>query len=328
MRSILAASLLACALAACGDNDEVRPDSGGGAIPDAEPGVQPSVARGRYLVDHVGLCGDCHTPRLGTGAPDPDNYLAGVECFIDVDDNPNVGCLHTRNLTHHATGLMTRSDAEIKAMIVDGVRPNGDALVPLMPYWVFHNFTANDVDSIVMYLRTVTGVDHTVPPNQVPFTPPAEPAPPLPQAAIPQPTVVNASTTRGRYLAGIACIDCHTALTDMNDFRSIDLTRVFAGGRGFPRDLFGLPPQLPEVIFTMNLTPHATGLADYTAADIARVLLSGVDAAGDGVCPPMPSGPMGPFAGLTEDDAADIAAYIDALAPIDNAIPNGCAIPK
>ena len=30
--------------------------------------------------------------------------------------------------------------------------------------------------------------------------------------------------------------------------------------------------------------------------------------------------------GLTDGDAADIAAYIDALPPVDNAIPNECAI--
>ena len=34
------------------------------------------------------------------------------------------GYLHTRNLTNHAAGLMIRSDAEIKTMLLDGTRPN------------------------------------------------------------------------------------------------------------------------------------------------------------------------------------------------------------
>src|SRR6266481_486954 len=36
------------------------------------------VERGRYLVEHVSLCGDCHTPRNSIGVPDGSMYLAGA----------------------------------------------------------------------------------------------------------------------------------------------------------------------------------------------------------------------------------------------------------
>lgn len=43
---------------------------------------------------------------------------------------------------------------------------------------------------------------------------------------------------------------------------------MFAGGLGFPAALLGLPvPPFPDVIFTRNQTPHATGLAGATVQD-------------------------------------------------------------
>ena len=53
----------------------------------------------------------------------------------------------------------------------------------------------------------------------------------------------------------------------------------------------------------------------------------GKDRTDGGVCPPMPSGPMGAYGGLTDQDALDIANYIIGLPPIDNAVPNGCVAP-
>ncbi|MBN8899014.1 MAG: hypothetical protein J0H35_12655, partial [Rhodospirillales bacterium] len=37
-----------------------------------------NVARGKYLVDQVGMCGDCHTPRDATGQPIMDKRLTGA----------------------------------------------------------------------------------------------------------------------------------------------------------------------------------------------------------------------------------------------------------
>jgi mono/diheme cytochrome c family protein len=331
-------------LIACSGDDEVgNPDAAAtfdappvvdALVPDAETadaGPVPTAARGQYLVDHVALCSACHTPVLPGGMPDLANYLAGAECFVDIDPaTDGVGCLHTRNLTNHATGLMSRSDAEIKNMFLNGVRPDGSFMLPDMPYYVFHNMTETDADSIVLYLRTVAGVDHTVPANEVPFNmAPVAPALPLNVATIPQPTVMNASTANGRYLAAMAgvCVECHTPLTNQMDASSLDATKMFAGGRGFPAAAFGLPsPPFPAMIYTENLTPDVTGIGDYTEADIVKVLKMGLDKENMGVCPPMPSGMAG-FGGLTDDDAADIAAYIHTLPAIANTLPNACVAP-
>ncbi len=339
-----AAALLAtsvCVGAACGDDDEVLPDAATPPIdaataidapetPDAAV-VDPAV-RGEYIVNHLAVCVDCHTPRLPSGALDEANLLSGAECFIDIDPGTDgVGCLHTPNLTNHATGLMNRTDQQIKDMFLDGMRPNGDALHSVMPYWQFHNMTDDDATAVVAYLRTVTGVDHQTPALEPPWnTRPASPATAVDLADVPSPDSGDPnfdSATRGRYLASVVsvCLECHTPELDPGTMpvRPIDMTRPFDGGRVFP-----LPsPPFPASVTSSNLTSHATGLEGWTAEEIVAVIKMGVDDEGDGICPPMPAGPMGSFAGMTDDDALDIANYLLSLPAIDNAIAGTCTPP-
>lgn len=316
-------------IAACGDDDPTRPVDApprDAHVPDVPADAAPDPAiRGKYLVDHVSVCADCHTPRNPDGSPDLSRYLAGAECFIDaVPDDASAGCLHSRNLTNHPTGLMNRSNAEIKAMFLDGVRPNGSFLVPVMPYWSFHNMSEADADAIVAYLRTVPGVDHLVPPNQAPFDNVPAAAPPLALADIPQPTTVNAETMHGRYLAAQAgvCLECHTPRNPPGSSSVLDMTKLFGGGEVFPiGGPFGN-------VTSRNLTPHPTGLAgEWTVQDIVTELKTGIDREGIPICPPMPVGPMGAFGGLTDADARAIAAYILALPSVDNEITSNCAPP-
>lgn len=317
--------------AACGDDKTGKPIDAAPGIDspqiDAAIDAPPNPAvRGKYLVDHVGACAECHTPRNMDGSLDLTRYLAGAECFIDADPmTAGVGCLHSRNLTNHPTGLMNRSDAEIKDMFLNGVRPNGSFLVSVMPYWVFHNMTDDDANAIVAYLRTVPGVDHTVPANEAPFNVVPAAAPPLAEADIPVPTTVNASTMNGRYLATKAglCMECHTPHNAPGPGPVLDTTKSFGGGETFPvGGPFGN-------VTSRNLTPHATGLYGmWTQAQLVTELKTGIDKNGIPICPPMPVGPMGAFGGLTDSDANDIAAYILALPPIDNMIATNCAPPS
>src|SRR6187551_314804 len=65
-----------------------------GAGGDGE-GLEPLAARGKYLVDHVIACPDCHTPRNEMGAPVADQYMAGWECFAAVEIEGETQCLHS-----------------------------------------------------------------------------------------------------------------------------------------------------------------------------------------------------------------------------------------
>lgn len=288
-------------------------DGGGGGLGGAAP-----EARGKYLVERVSLCNDCHTPYTEAGVQDLDKYLAGVDCLVDIDPaDAEVGCLGTPNLTNHATGLKNRTDEEIKDMFLSGVRPDGTALHPIMPYYSFGNMSEQDADAIVAYLRTVPGVDHQVEPAQAPFMV-EEPATRVDLERVPMPDEDSPdfdSAMRGRYLAAQAgvCLECHTPSNAPGSAEPRDLDRAFWGGQEFN---FG-----PSPVFSRNLTPHATGLAGWTKADIVKALKEGVNPDDHMLCPPMPSGPMGAFAGLTDDDASDIAAYLLSLEPAENEMP-------
>ncbi len=345
MRTTLSITVVMMAIGlvfACGDDDDDSPGpsneagAGGEATGDAGSGSMVTAgmangggggeglsgaalaARGKYLVDHVSVCTDCHTPRTEMGAPDLANYLAGADCFVDIDPaNAEIGCLSTPNLTNHATGLKNRTDEEIKDMFLSGVRPDGSALHPVMPYYSYGNMSDDDADAIVAYLRTVKAVDHQVEPAQVPFLI-EEPATRIDLELVPMPDEDSpsfASEMRGRYLAAQAgvCLECHTPSNAPGSAEPRDLERAFWGGEEFQIG--------PAVVYSRNLTPHATGIGGWTKADIVKALKEGVNPDDHMLCPPMPSGPMGAFGGLTDADAGDIAAYLLTLEPAENEVP-------
>jgi mono/diheme cytochrome c family protein len=297
--------------------------TGDGTVGDG--GSPAAIARGKYLVDHVGACGDCHTPTNAMGMPMLDKYLSGTECLIKL---PSGQCLNTRNLTSHSTGLLNRTADEIKKMFRDGIRPapTGDvALNPFMPYYVYHNMTDADADAIVAYLRTVPGVNHEVPRSGAMFDVPAH-ANYLDPAMIPVPADTypdKPAAMRGRYLSTMAgvCIECHTKHNTPPTLDILTPANYFAGGEEFPLGF-------PVTPVSKNLTSDmATGLGGWSLEDIRHVLRDGLDRMDKGICPPMPVGPMGAFGGLTKDDMTDIAHYIKSLPAKNNMIVDMCTFP-
>lgn len=278
-------------------------------------------ARGQYLVESVAACGRCHTPRTADGRFDSTKRLSGVECLEDrLPADPQRGCVHSRNLTNHETGLKNRSDDDIIDMFTKGERPDGKTIHPYMPYWVFGNMTQADARAIVSYLRTVPGVEHMVPPNEPPFTMPDEATARWPEERIPQPRdgyPERDAALRGRYLAGNigGCMECHTP-RDENDVARED--QAFWGGK---RVVDG-----SRVTVSSNLTPDATGLATSSVDDIVRAIVQGEDRARmwQPLCEPMTIAGMSLFAGMTRDDASDIAHYLKSIAPGAHAIERAC----
>lgn len=287
----------------------------------AQLSLDAAIARGKYLTNTVYPCGSCHTPKS-----DPTMIFAGVECYSDsVPADGGVGCLNSKNLTNDETGIKQLSDQEVKDLFLKGLQPDGTALFSRMPYDLLGNMTDQDAESIVLYLRSLPPISHKLPPNQPPWdVAPSKPAERFPEADIPQPRADYpelASAKRGRYLAGDIghCLGCHTP-TDAKG--AMITTKAFQGGRRFGTS----PTMMP--VYATNLTPDATGLLGWTADDIVRVLKQGIDKDGYGICGPMPVGPKGAYAGLTDEDARDIANYLLSLPPAQNTmIPNDCRGP-
>jgi mono/diheme cytochrome c family protein len=108
------------------------------------------VAYGAYLAGPIAHCMECHTP-MGPQGPMLDTAL-GQGGF---EFHGPWGTSVAPNLTSHADGLAGYSDDEIKAMIVEGVRPDGTPMTPPMPYPFLARMTPQDLDAIVAYLRTL-----------------------------------------------------------------------------------------------------------------------------------------------------------------------------
>jgi mono/diheme cytochrome c family protein len=105
----------------------------------------PALNRGAYLVQALGHCGECHTPRNWLGAMKKDRFLGGVE----GDDG-------APNLT--PTRLKKWSDGELKDFLGSGMTPDGDVTGETMGE-VIKNTTgqlsAQDLDAVVAYLRSL-----------------------------------------------------------------------------------------------------------------------------------------------------------------------------
>jgi mono/diheme cytochrome c family protein len=120
-----------------------------GSVPDVPR--EDKVAYGAYLAGPLGHCIECHTPMVGP-AFDYENQLgAGGFKF-----HGPWGTSVSRNITpdpEHGLGEWT--DEEIKRAITEGVSRDGTALMPPMGFHYYKNISAEDLDAIVAYLRSI-----------------------------------------------------------------------------------------------------------------------------------------------------------------------------
>ena len=105
--------------------------------------------RGRYLVESLGHCGECHTPRGPAGGMDLDLWLAG-------GPNPD-GEGRIPNITPHEDGLAGWSGKDIAYYLETGFTPDFDTVGGSMVK-VQENFArlpASDRAAVAAYLKAV-----------------------------------------------------------------------------------------------------------------------------------------------------------------------------
>lgn len=93
--------------------------------PDQAP--KSGIERGRYLVEHVSLCGDCHTPRNFLGVPNASLYLAGASQKIGPlgEAVPNI-------TPDKETGIGDWKREDIAELLLTGTKPDLDNAQGLM----------------------------------------------------------------------------------------------------------------------------------------------------------------------------------------------------
>jgi mono/diheme cytochrome c family protein len=203
------------------------------------------VERGRYLAVTRG-CTDCHTADLGGQV---------------IMNEPGVALISATNLTRGEGGIGSRyDDADWERAIRHGVGPDGRALA-IMPSREYFGLSEADVTALIAYLKTVPQVDRNLPARKLgPLGRTLLVARLLPAFAAesidhradrPAAPPEGETVEYGRYIAMI-CAGCHA-----DDF---------AGGKDSG------PPGSPPA---SNLTPHATGIGDWSESDFFRAMREG-----------------------------------------------------
>lgn len=256
--------------------------------------AESAVERGRYIVEVIAACGNCHTPQ-GPDGPDETRHLAGGTPI----EEPGMVAI-PRNITPDMeTGIGSWTDAQIIKAIREGVRPDGRVLGPPMPFGLYRNISDQDVAAIVAYLRTVKPVHNQPEPSRYDFPIPEAWGPPV--GKVPEPDHSD-KLAYGAYLAGPLghCIECHST-PDENGFP--DLKNALGAGGMLFHGPWG-------VSASKNITP--TGLSKRSDAEVKQIITTGIRADGSRLQPPMG---VSYYAHLTDGDLDAIVAYLRSLPP-------------
>jgi len=108
------------------------------------------IVRGRYLVENVALCGDCHTPRGPMGQPDLSRPMAGMVLdFRPLTEVPDWAVEAPAIAGPQARGW-TR--AQMVRFLKTGERPDGSFARPPMP---MVRLTQEDAEAVAAYLASL-----------------------------------------------------------------------------------------------------------------------------------------------------------------------------
>lgn len=254
------------------------------------------LARGRYLERSVVGCGNCHSPRGPDGRFIPGREFAGGVEFVEEPFTARAA-----NITpDRETGIGRYTTAQLITAIREGKRPDGSIIGPPMPITFYRGMSDSDVRAIAAYVRSVRPVRNQVARSEYRIPLPPDYGPPVANVRAPRPAD---RVAYGAYIAGPLghCVDCHTPLVQ---------------GRHAPERLGsgGLPFNGPwGVSVSRNITPHPTGLARWSDAEIERAIRTGVSRDSSRLKPPMA---YDIYANMNRGDMAALIAYLRTLRPL------------
>lgn len=110
------------------------------------------LARGKYLVENVGLCGDCHTPMLAAGQPDQSRALKGAALsFQPIHPIPKWNPA-APDITPQGALWRKWGESGLLKFLQTAQDPRGHPADPPMPAF---KFNAQDAEAILAYLKAL-----------------------------------------------------------------------------------------------------------------------------------------------------------------------------
>jgi mono/diheme cytochrome c family protein len=121
------------------------------------------VERGRYLVNHVSICGDCHTPRNSLGVRNRSLYLAGASAKQGPlgEEVPNI-------TPDKETGIGDWKREDIAELLITGTKPDFDNVQGLMYEVIqgtshgYKDMKREDALAIADYLKSIPPIKNKI----------------------------------------------------------------------------------------------------------------------------------------------------------------------
>jgi mono/diheme cytochrome c family protein len=274
-------------------------------VAQSQGGNKTLVERGQYIFAVAGGCA-CHTVPRGTP------YSGGRAFPIPF------GTVYATNITpDNETGLGSWSDKEILNAMTTGIRPNGERLLPVMPYEAYSGMAIEDLEALIANLRTLKPVRKETPRMKawLPFY--RSLIVPLwlklfGRFSTPPPKAPKGGIEKGHYLVDhiSLCGDCHTPRNALGvPRRALYLAGMKVGPLG------------DEI---SNITPDKhTGIGEWSRDEIADLTLTGIKPNLDnvqGLMEEVIQGASRGYKNMTREDALAIADYLKSIRPISNKI--------
>lgn len=244
------------------------------------------IDRGRHLAESIGGCLGCHGPDLGGSV---------------VEEIQPIGIIRAPNLTRGVGGVGAGyTDGELARAIRHGIGSDGRSLL-YMPTPEHNWWPDEDLAAVVSFVRSMPAVDSEI-----------EPALVLPlgkilnqfgvMALLSAETVDHGATRAeapapeptARYgeLLARACTTCHG--------------ERLSGGK--------IPGAPSSLAIPANLTPHGTGLRDWTMDQFFEVIDTGFRADGRRLDTFMP---IGAIQAMNETERGALWAYLRSIEPVE-----------
>jgi mono/diheme cytochrome c family protein len=259
--------------------------------------AQAPIERGKYLVNTILTCQNCHTPKGERGAPIFERDLSSGLTW----DEPPFKVTASNITQDKETGIGNWSDADIKKALQKGERPNGVRLAAIMPSDFYEILTPGDLNAIVAYLKTVKPVRQETPTPIYRIALPRH-IPPGAEKPFSEADMAD-KVKKGFYLVTIGhCMECHTPMGP----RGRDFENAYGkGGFDFPGPW--------GVSTSRNITSHPTkGIGAWSDAEIKRAITHGISKDGSRLKPPMG---YEFYINMTEGDLDAIVAYLRTVPP-------------
>jgi mono/diheme cytochrome c family protein len=249
---------------------------------------------------NIGGCASCHQ------TPKQENRLllgGGHELKTQF------GTFVVPNISSDAkNGLGGWTEAQFTTSMVKGVGRNGEHLYPAFPYTSYQRMKLEDIRDLFAFMKTLPAETTPSQPHKVSF--PFNVRRGLGmwkllfldgKPFVPDPSK-DAMLNRGAYLIEGPghCAECHSS---RNLLGAITAAGRMAGG-----------PDAEGKSFVPNITPHADGLAKWSAKDIEYMLETGFtpenDVVGSSMAEVIPN-----TSKLSAEDRRAMAAYLKSLPP-------------